>query len=128
MKLLQRHRFFREVAVDSSSGPAACRGGPDHERLAAAHVARGKDALDGGHVVGVGHVAADDKRHTQLLDHAVADRTEEAHRQQDQIDIERELGTRNRFELRRRADVESMQLLDVAVFITGTKDRADQWA
>ena len=46
-------------------------------------------------------------------------RAEEAHGQQHQIDIERELGAGDRLELGRRADADGMQLLHVAVFVAG---------
>ena len=78
--------------------------GPDDERLAAAHVAGGEDAVDRGHVVGGGDVAAIVEREAELLDHAVAHRAEEAHGEQDEIDVEGELGAGDGFELGRRAD------------------------
>ena len=47
-----------EVLIDRSGGLAALGDGPHHERLPAAHIARGKDSIDGGHVVGIGRDVA----------------------------------------------------------------------
>ena len=82
MALQERFRFRGEITVDGGGGFASFRDGPDNEGLAAAHIAGGKDAFDGGHVVGVGgDVAAAVESDAELLDHARADGAEEAHGQ-----------------------------------------------
>ena len=78
-----------------------------------------------GHEVGGGDVAAIVERETELLDHAVADGAEETHGEQNEIDVESELGAGLRFELWRRADADGVQLLDVAVLVAGELDGVD---
>ena len=113
-----------EVPVDGF-GCLATFGDGD-ERLATAHVAGGEDTFHRGHVVGVClHVAALIECHTQLLDHAVLDRAEEAHGEEDEIDIEDQLGAKDGFELWWRADADHVQLLHVAVLIAGELDAVD---
>ena len=120
MALRQGFRLGGEVAVNGGSGFAALGDGPDHQGLAAAHIAGGKDAIHRGHVAGVGgNVAAVVEGQAQLLDHAVADGAEEAHGQQDEIGVEGVLGAGDGFELGRRADANQVQPADVAVFIAG---------
>ena len=61
----------------------------------------------------------------ELLDHAVADGAEEAHGEEDEIDVEGELGAGLRFKLGRRADADGVDLLDVAVLVAGEFDGVD---
>ena len=99
--------FVGKVSIDCCCGFAAFCDGPDDERLTAAHIAGSEDAVDRGHVVGVGgDVAALVESDAKLLDHAVLDGTEEAHGEKNEIDIERELGVRDGFELGRRTDAD----------------------
>ena len=94
-----------------SGGFAAFGDGPDDQRLAAAHVAGGEDAGDGGHVVGVGsNVAAAVERHAQLLDGAVLRGSGEAHGEQDKVGVEGEFGAGDGREIGRRADADGVQL------------------
>jgi hypothetical protein len=46
--------FAREELIDAAGGLAAFRNRPNHQRLAAAHIAGGKDAKDGSHLTRVG--------------------------------------------------------------------------
>src|ERR1039458_10839268 len=92
MKLLQRRGFLCEIAINRSGCLAALCNCPDHERLPAAHISGGKDAIDRRHIFGCGHVAALVPSDTKLLDTPLADRAEKAHGQQDQVHIECELG------------------------------------
>src|SRR6266849_7562269 len=102
-----------QVFIDSGSGFAAFGDRPYDERLAAAHVAGGEDSGNRRHIVLVGgDVAAIVKLNSELLDHAVADGTEESHGDEDQVSVHRELGARDGLELRGRANPNGMKLAD----------------
>src|ERR1035438_2576948 len=96
--------FLCQIAIDSGCRLAPLGYGPYNQRLIATHIARGKDAVDGGHVIRGSNISARIECYTQLLNHAVADWAKEAHRQQDKIDIEGELGAGDCLELRRWAN------------------------
>lgn len=114
-----------EVLVHRFSGLAAFRDSPDHERLTTAHVAGCEDVLDGALEVRRSNIAARIERQAKLFDHAIAHRAEEAHGEQNEIDFERELGTCNLFELRRRSNADSVYLLHVAVLVASELERID---
>ena len=94
----RRLLFCGQIFIDGGGGFAAFGDGPDNEGLAATHVAGGEDAFTRGHKVGGGDIAALVQSEAKLLDHAVADRTEETHGEQHEIDVEGELGAGNGLE------------------------------
>ena len=91
---------------------AALADRPHHQRLAAAHVAGGKDLVDRGAVIaGVGgDIAALVERQAEVLDHALVHRMHEAHRQQHELGVELEFAAGNGLHL--VVDVHAVQLLD----------------
>ena len=108
-------RRAHQELVDRVRGLAAFADRPDHQRLAAAHVAGGEDLVERGLVVvGVGlDVAARVEREPERLDHALVHRMHEAHRQQHEIGLDLELGAGDRLEL--VVDAHAVQLLHRAV-------------
>ena len=98
-----------QVFIDGPGGFAALGYGPDHQRLASAHVAGGEDSALGGVVIVAGFdVASRVEVDSELLDHAILDGAEEAHSEQHEIDVHGEFAPRDRFELRPRADPDSV--------------------
>src|SRR5262245_37240938 len=78
---LRQIRGTHKVLVDPAGCLAAFGDGPDHEGLAAAHVAGAEDSRDASHVVLVGkHVASWIELQTQLLDHTALLRAQETKR------------------------------------------------
>src|ERR1700730_2569020 len=79
--------------VDGASALAAFPNGPDHERLAAAHVAGGEEFRDRGTVIDRARadIAAEVEVNSRLFNHAGDARTQEPHGQQHQVGLQREV-------------------------------------
>src|ERR1700680_150266 len=108
-----------QISIDTGGSFAALRDCPHDKGLPAAHVARREHPGNGRHVILIrGHVAAIVELNSQLLDHPVAHRTEESHRDQDEVGVHHELAASDGFELWRRANPYGVKLPDVTVFIT----------
>src|ERR1035438_3176427 len=115
-----------EEAVDALGGFAAFGDGPDHQRLAAAHIAGGEHAGDARHVIAVGgHVAARVERYAELFDHAVFHGAEETHGEQHQVGLNGEFAPADRFELGRRPDAQGVQLVHLAAIVAGETGGGD---
>src|SRR5271157_4595676 len=104
-----------QACIGAGRSLAAFRDSPHDERLAAAHVAGSENPGNRRHVVLVGSdIATVVELNSQLLDHSVSHRTEEAHGNQNQVNVHGEFGARYRLELRGRADPHGVKLSEVA--------------
>ena len=74
---------------------------------------------------GGGDVAALVEREAELVNQPILDGTEETHGQQDEIDVEGELGAGDGFEFGWRADADGVNLLDLAAGVAGEFDTVD---
>src|SRR5215831_36394 len=110
--LLGQLRLTLEKHVDITRCRPTFRDRPYDQRLAAAHIAGGEKAGNGGRVTGCFHVAAGIELDPELVDQAVANRAGETHREQHQLDIHGEFGPWDCLEFRRRANPDSVQLPD----------------
>jgi hypothetical protein len=96
----QATRVDHEEAIDAARTAPPLGNRPHGERLAALHVARGEHTRHAGHPVGVApHRAAVRERDTELVEQAAAFGSEETHREQDEVGVERELAVRHRPQL-----------------------------
>jgi len=123
----QRLRIFREqVVVNCLRRLTAFGDGPNYERLAAPHVARGEHTLNGCHVFSVRRdVAALIQLQPQLLDHAVSHRSEKSHRQQNEISFDGEFTSTDGLKFRRRADTHGVNALHVPVLVAFEPNAVD---
>src|ERR1700744_3617343 len=103
------------MLVDGMRGLAPFSDRPDDKRLTAAHIAASEDLVERAFVGPcVGRdIAALIETHPELLDHAVMDRRDEAHRQQHEIGLKLKLRIRNRLHL--AVDSYADEFLDEAV-------------
>src|SRR5476649_354367 len=111
-----------QETIDAARTAQALGNRPHNQRLAALHVARGEDAGHAGHPVGVAaHGASLGERNAKRVEQAAALRSEEAHRQQDEIGAQSERAVRHGAHLEapvlpHRLHFDAVQGADAAVF------------
>src|SRR6266571_732507 len=109
-----------QVIVDAARGSTAFRDRPDHQRLAAAHIAGGEDARYRSHAVVVcSDVTASVQLYSELFDHPFPHRPGKAHGEEYKVSIQNEFRTWDRVEFGRRPDLDSVQSLHATTFVAG---------
>ena len=113
-----------EIVIDGTGCLTSFRDCPDHEGLAAAHVACCKNPRGRCHVIPVGRDIPPGIQHnSEFFKHPVRRRTGESQRKQNEVNLQLEFGIRNRLEFWRRTYTNRMKPGNIPAVVSGKTRR-----